>query len=96
MTPGDGVKYGNEFFYGLQPPCCAVKDEHCEIRGVKESKLRGLDAGRWRCGRETSPGGGARALAGTGEGAASPTRDARAEGQTPAGERVEGGGWMGR
>ena len=45
MTPGDGVKYGNEFFYGLQPPCCAVKDEHCEIRGVKESKLRGLDAG---------------------------------------------------
>ena len=57
MTPGDGVKYGNEFFYGLQPPCCAVKDEHCEIRGVKESKLRGLDAGALEVWPGNEPGG---------------------------------------
>ena len=63
MTPGDGVKYGNEFFYGLQPPCCAVKDEHCEIRGATSaSKLRGLDAEALEVWPGNEPGREARAL----------------------------------
>ena len=78
MTPGDGVKYGNEFFYELQPPCCAVKDEHCEIRGVKESKL-GSGRGALEVWRTSRVGG--RARSGRDRRGAVSTRDARAEGR---------------
>jgi len=32
QPPGDGIRYGNDFSYALQPSCCAVDEGHCKVR----------------------------------------------------------------
>ena len=32
---GDGVDYGNDFYYGIGEPCCATREGGCAIRGAR-------------------------------------------------------------
>jgi hypothetical protein len=31
---GNGEDYGNDFYYGVAPPCCATEEGACKIRGA--------------------------------------------------------------
>ena len=42
---GNGEDYGNDFYYGVAPPCCATEEGACEIRGADGAPLGEVWAG---------------------------------------------------
>ncbi|MDA9098858.1 hypothetical protein N9L76_08000 [bacterium] len=43
---GDGVDYGNDFYYGIGEPCCATREGGCAIRGAAGTSGVLSDAGQ--------------------------------------------------
>lgn len=42
---GNGEDYGNDFYYGVAPPCCATEEGACAIRGAEGAPLGEVWAG---------------------------------------------------
>ena len=38
---GNGEDYGNDFYYGVAPPCCATEEGACKIRGAEGRESHG-------------------------------------------------------
>ena len=42
---GNGEDYGNDFYYGVAPPCCATEEGACKIRGADGAPVGEVWAG---------------------------------------------------
>ena len=42
---GNGEEYGNDFYYGVSPPCCATEEGSCKIRGADNAPFGEVWAG---------------------------------------------------
>ncbi|EEH58539.1 uncharacterized protein MICPUCDRAFT_56448 [Micromonas pusilla CCMP1545] len=56
QEPGDGIRYGNDFSYGINPACCGVGLEHCAVRAPEETARLPREERVARAGEEYEPG----------------------------------------